>query len=62
MENEKFQEFMRDQFAKMFTEMQKLSGKVDGLSTKVDRLSDRMNKFGEQITVLHDFRTTKEVK
>jgi len=64
MENEKFQEFMGDQFAKMFTEMQKVSGKVDGLSTKVDELSDsqvRMeNKFDEQIAVLHDFRTTQE--
>jgi len=36
MENEKFQEFMRDQFAKMFTEIQKLSGKLDRLSTKMD--------------------------
>ena len=71
MENEKFQEFMGDQFAKMFTEMQKVSGKVDDLSTRVDELSTKVdelsdsqvrmeNKFDEQIAVLHDFRTTQE--
>lgn len=61
MENDKFQEFMAEQFAKMFKEMQEirieLKGDIQELKGDIVRLED---KFDKQISALHDFRASQD--
>ncbi|HZK83845.1 MAG TPA: hypothetical protein VFC58_04040 [Desulfosporosinus sp.] len=71
MDNEKFQELMLDQFAKMFSEFHGLKGEfhglkgeVQGLKGEFQKLNDsqvRMeDKFNLQLTSLQDFRVSQD--
>ena len=71
LDNEKFQEFIADQFTKLFSEFQGLKSDVSelksdvaiikveivGLKESVVRLE---SEFHNQITALHDFRIGQE--
>ena len=52
MENEKFQEFMADQFTKLFKEFQGLTNKVDGLDGKVTSLDGKVTSLDGKVTSL----------
>jgi archaellum component FlaC len=59
MENDKFQEFMGDQFAKMFQEIQKVSGELQNVKEDVQGVKDiqlRMeNDLNDKIGKVFDF-------
>ena len=59
MENDKFQEFMGDQFAKMFQEMQKVSGELQNVKEDVQGVKDiqlRMeNDLNDKVGKVFDF-------
>lgn len=70
MENNKFQEFMGDQFAKMFQEMQKVSGELQKVKDDVqgvkniqlrmeNKLNDKVGKVFESIEGQRD--VSKEI-
>lgn len=54
MENDKFQEFMADQFAKMFKEFQKVKDDVQGVKDIQLRVENNLNA-----KVLHEFVQTQ---
>src|SRR5665648_370383 len=57
MDNEKFQELMLDQFAKMFSEVHGLKGEFQKLNDSQVRMED---KFNLQLTSLQDFRVSQD--
>jgi hypothetical protein len=65
MESDKFQEFMGDQFAKMFQEMQKVSGELQKLRHAVQGVKDiqlRMeNDLNIKLAKVYEFMDTQTV-
>ena len=62
MENEKFQEFMADQFTKLFKEFQGLTNKVDGLDGKVTSLDGKVISLDGKVEELKGIQLRMEDK